>query len=236
MPQQPQDLDEELDGLEETSEQTGQTTSTTQKAPNRRTSGNWKDDPEYQRMQSQRDKAVAAAQRAAYEAEQRAAQLEAQFHQMRMSSMSEQEQLAYQNQLLQAQLQQERRQRELDAFAIQRDRDLKEIARKTGIPLEQIENAPDVHAAWSIAIDWKENQRYGKKKKATRQRDEYFEDIDDTDEDEVDDTVDVGGGKASSRSTTLQQEYDKHRKSFNLKGQLEAMAKADRYGITLNEW
>lgn len=221
-----QDFDEELDGVDDATS-TGEGKATNQKAAGGETkSKNWQDDPEYRRIQSETDQRIAAAER-------RAAQLEQQYHQDRMEKLEGADKLAYQNQLLQQELQRVNQQRELEMWAMQRSRDLADIATRTGVQLRDIEaklpQGASVHDAWLLAQDLKEQQatKPGKRKQVV---------VEDDDDDEPDDSVDMGTSKAVTTKQQLQAGYDKHRKLFNVREQLEYKARADELGITINEW
>ncbi len=223
------ELDEILEGVDE-----AEATPTNPQGTNRQT--NWDDDPKFREWKSGLQSQISAAERRAIEAEQRNAALESQYHQDRMASMTEAQAIAYQNGLLQKQLQQVQRERDLDAYAIQRQRDLQDIVRKTGVPIEVIEKAPNVHEAWQLGYDYKDSQA-AKGKPVPKRRD------DDDDEEEevaprrrVNDTVDLASGKPRSKAAALQAQYDKHREAYNVRQQLEIMAKADELGIELREW
>jgi hypothetical protein len=214
------ETDKELDeGSEGVGTSTGES-STAQTQPNRQP--NWNEDPKFREWQSKMDQREADAKRLAYENAQRAQQLENQIIQMQMSGLDDEGKLAYQNQLLQKQLVDIQKQRDLDAYAMQRRRDLEDIAAKTGAPIEVFEDAPSVHHAWQKAYEYA-----SKGKKPSRE-----EEIQRT----ANDNVDIGGGRPRGKSATLQAEYDAARKSYDIRKQLEAMAKADQQGVTINEW
>lgn len=221
------ELDEILEGVDE-----AEATPTAQEGKNRQP--NWDDDPKFREWKSGLQSQISAAERRAIEAEQRAAALEAQTHQDRMANMTEAQAIAYQNGLLQKELQRIQRERDLDAYAIQRQRDLQDIVRKTGVPIEKIENAPNVHEAWQIGYDYKDEQAL-KGKSVPKSRDEDEEE-EATPRRRVNDVVDTGGGKPRSKAAALQAEYDKHRAAYNVRQQLEIMAKADELGVTIREW
>lgn len=215
------DLDEVGQGVDEG---TSQGEATTTQAKPQRTTTNWQDDPKYREQQSKRDRELAQAQRAAFEAQQYAAQVEAQFHQTRMAGLEGEDRLVYQNQLLQKQLADQQRQRDLDAYALQRENDLREVARRTGVPMDELTDVRDVHEAWSKGWDYYET----KSKSGGRNQ-----------EQEADDSVDLGSqGRPpnSTKAAKIQAKYDEARKQYDVKGQLEAMAQADGEGVTLKEW
>ncbi len=214
------DLDEVGQGVDEG---TSQGEATTTQAQPQRTTTNWQDDPKYREQQSKRDRELAQAQRAAFEAQQYAASVEAQFHATRMAGLEGEDRLVYQNQLLQKQLADQQRQRDLDAYAMQRDNDLREVSRRTGAPMEDLQGSRDVHEAWTMGWDYYENNQKSRRAKV----------------EDVDDTVDIGSSGrpvSNSKTSKLQAKYDDARKQYNVKAQLEAMAEADGEGVTLKEW
>ena len=182
---------------------------------------------EFKAWQANADRRVAAAEYAANQAGQRAAQLEQTYHQQLMAGMNDQQKIVYENRLLKQQMTEVQRQRELDAFAIQRQRDLEEIVRETGIAIEEIESAPNVHVAWQIG-----NKFFKEKGPGKRSRNQE----DDIDLDDADDTVDLGGGKPSGKASGYQKQYDEYRKSFDFDKAFEVMAKSARAGVTIREW
>jgi len=212
-----QELDAVQDGDAGTS--TGEAQSSAKPTTSRQP--NWNEDPGFREYQSKQDQRISMAERRAQEAERRAAYIEQQVHETRMQGMDEAQKLAYSNQLLQQQLAEMQRQRDLDAYAIQRQRDLDEIARKTGVPVKEIEDAANVHDAWAKAYDWREANGKGRLADATAPR--------------TNDTVDLGGGKVTSKSAALQAKYEAAVDSYDLRKQLEIMAEADSAGISLDE-
>ena len=195
-------------------------------APPPRQTTNWQDDPAFREQQARRDREIALAQKAAFDAQQYAANLEAQMHNRNLAGLEGEERVMYQNQLLQQRLEEVQRQRDLDAFAIQRQRDLQEISYKTGAPLNMIENASSSYEAWNLAYDWKEKNS---SKESVRRREI---------ERDADDNVDIGSSKphGNSKAAKIQAKYDEARKAYNVKGQFEAMAEADGEGVTIKEW
>jgi hypothetical protein len=219
------ELDQELDevgGGVEHGTSTGEAT-TAPTTPNRQPKVNLNEIEEFKKWQSAADRRVEDAARRAYEAEQRAAALEQSFHQNAMSQLEGAERVAYENNLLRKNLENIQRQRDLDAYAIQRQRDLQEIASKTGAPLEAIEDAPNVHVAWARAYE------YAAQNNKPKPREEEIAE-------RANDNVDIGGGRPRGKASALQEEYNKHRKAYDLGKQLEVMARADREGVAIDEW
>lgn len=216
------ELDNVQDGVENGTS-TGEAASTATPEQGRQT--DWNQDPKFKEWQSKADKRISQAERMAAEERNARLQLEQQYHQDRMNTLPDGDKVLYQNQLLTRQLQELQRQRDLDAYAIQRQRDLDDIIRKTGVPLEQIENASNVHEAWQIGYDFRE-------KNGTGQRSTREEEI----ERRADNTVDIGGGKATGKSAVIQAKYDTARKQYDMRGQFEAMAEADAAGVAITEW
>lgn len=177
---------------------------------------------EFKAWQASADRRVAMAEQAAQQAAMRAAELERQYHEQQMRQLDGEDKVLYQNQLLQRQLAEIQRQRDLDAYAIQRQRDLEEIVRETGVPMEQIQGLPNVHEAWAVGNRFLKEQ-------TKRQTSE-------TPYRQPNDNVDIGGGKPMGKAAALQAEYDEARKSYNLRAQLEVMAKADGQNIKIKEW
>lgn len=179
--------------------------------------------PEFQSYQSGVDRRMGEMQqRVQFEAHQRA-QLEEQLHSIRMQGMDEQQQLAYQNQLLQRQMQELQRQRDLDILAIQRQRDLEEIVSTTGIPWDKLEGVPNIHEAWRRGQQHQKTVQMVGGQQPSPER-------------QVDDRVDVAGSKPRSTTERIQQKYNDAKKAYNLDGILEAMAEASDKGFTINEW
>lgn len=220
-----QELDEALDGVEEGTS-TGEANSTNQSQPNRQTSINWQDDPKYREQQAKRDREIAEAQRMAHEARQEAQRYRQWAEEQAMRGLEGEELLTARLQQAQRQIAELQRERELDLYAMQRQRDLEDIVRKTGIPFDDIKGAANVHIAWQMGYDYKEAQA-SKPKSRTRQE---------VIEEEADDTVDLGAGKATNTNSTWQKRYDDHRKAYNMKEALDVMAEAERRGVHINEW
>jgi hypothetical protein len=202
---------------------TGEAATTNQGQPNRQSS-NWQDDPKYRELQAERDAREAALAKQVWESQQQMNQMKYAIQQMQLQGLEGEQLLAAQLQLTQQQLAEVQRERDLAAFAVQRQRDLEDIVRRTGVPMKDIENAPNVHVAWQIGADYKDKSGKGAAQAtedSTRQ---------------PNDDVDVGGGKPMGKSAALQSEYDAARKDFNFSKTLEAMAKASQQGVTLREW
>lgn len=181
---------------------------------------------DFRKWQSNADRRIAQAERLAQENAMRAQQFEQAFHQQQLQGLDANGKVAYENQLLQRQLQELQRQRDLDAYAMQRQRDLDDIVRKTGVPLDMIENANNVHEAWQIGYDYREKNGTGQRQ-VSRQEEILAK---------TDNTVDIGGGKAQGKVAVIQEKYDAARRLYNMKEQLEAMAEADAAGVTIKEW
>lgn len=227
------ELDDVRDDVDDITSE-GDDGSTNQDEQGRQTTGNWQSDPKYRELQSKQDRMLAQekkarerAEAAAYQASQRVSQMEQRLQQLEMRGLEGEELLVAQNRLLQAQLQEVARQRDLDAFAIQRQRDLDDIVRATGVPIEEIEDAPNVHAAWQKGFEWREKETGVRSSRA--QREAEIERI-------ADDRVDMGAGKPTGKSSAWQTKYDKARENYEFTEALEIMADAERRGVTIREW
>jgi hypothetical protein len=210
------DLTETLDGVGEGTS-TGGAESTASEQQGRQSDVVKAED--FRKYQSNADRRISNAERVAQENAQRAAAYEQQLIDIRMQGLDDGGKLAYQNQLLQRQLGEIQRQRDLDVYAMQRQRDLDDIVKKTGVPLDKIENASNVHEAWQIGYDFKEQS--GRSGESGRK---------------ADNTVDIGGGKATGKAAIFQSKYDAARKDYDMIGQFKAMAEADEAGVEIKEW
>lgn len=181
--------------------------------------------PEFQAYQSNVDRRIATIEARAradvQAATDRAIRLEQQVHNVNMRGMDEQQQLAYQNQLLQDQIREINRQRELDIMAIQRQRDLEEIVASTGIPWEGLEGVNNIHEAWRRGNQFQKQQAEARSL---------------IEQNPVDDRVDVAAARPSGATSRMQQEYDSLKKAYEFDKLVDLMAEASRKGITLNEW
>jgi hypothetical protein len=216
------DLEQGQSELDQTS--TEQTGTTTQVRPTQQP--DWRKDPEYVRQQANLQREAASAKKAAWEAQNRAAAIERQFQEDRLSRMTEQEQLVERYRMAVSELNHERRQRELDAYAIQRKYDLDQIANTTGVDrdeLEDIEKYPTSHDAWVYATS-----ANAKKKSSKRSRQDEIED-------EADNRVDVAGSKSTTKAAQLQAKYNAARTQYNQREQIQILAEADSLGIALKE-
>jgi hypothetical protein len=183
---------------------------------------------EFKKWQSEQDRKN--AQRDSYyqqqlRAEQQArAQLEQQFHQVRMQGLDESGQLAYQNQLLQQQLAELARQRELDQYAYTRQRDLEDISRKTGVPFEKISGFNTAHEAWDFAVE--EMKKTPTPAGAKAQQDA-----------ETPDPVNIGGNKTKDTASELYREWnDAMTKDYDMGKAMRLEDKAIRAGIDPQGW
>lgn len=140
---------------------------------------------ELQKIRSQAGREAAEAKRAAEQARQEAAALRQQMRAIQTRDMDEVELPKFERDearqyaaSLEQQLQQMQQQ-------IQRERDIAQIASKTGAPREIIESAEDYADAWSRAADWlRENATTAAERKQAERA-----------EKQAANAVDVGGGK-----------------------------------------
>lgn len=216
------ELDNDFDAVEAARNANAEAKPTGQEDGSRQPRPNLDEFPEFREWKSRADSRDWQRQQEITQVSQRAAQMEQELHNIRMQGMDEVQQYAYQNQLLQQQIANLNRARELDAFAIQRQRDLEEIAHSTGIPIEQLYGARDTHEAWKIG--YKHQSENGNRRQASG------------DERAPNDTVDVGGGRPSSAQARLQAEYDKAAKNYDMQRMMEVMSVAGNKGIAINEW
>lgn len=184
---------------------------------------NLDDDPRFRAFKSSADSRISQAEQRARYVEQQYAETQRQLQQVYMQGMDETQKLQYMLQLKDQELAQERRARELDAFAQQRQRDLQEIARRTGAPVDLLTNARDTFEAWSMADEFRQKQ--GKQRVA---QDEPVQ--------QVDDRVEVGGGgKPLSQAQRLQRDFNKALDDKDLSRQWEIMDKAMLSGVKLRD-
>lgn len=181
---------------------------------------------EFKKWQSAADSRDAYNRQMAYEAQQRAANLEQQFHQMRMQGMDKEQQLEYQNQLLQNQLAEVGRQRELDQLAFTRQRDMEEIATKTGVSFEELRQFNNAHDAWRYAVDKAQPTKGAKAAPKAEALDA-----------EVPDNVDLGSGKPVEAGSKYHNEWKRAKnETFDMRGMWEAEEKALKAGVDISKW
>lgn len=188
---------------------------------------------EFRAWKSKSDQRVAQAERAAAQAAQRAQELERQFHEARMGSMDDADRIAYERDMLKRQIAEIEQQRAYDFQLFQWNQSLKEISEETGIDIEQLEEAKDIHDAWRMGRKFEKSQG-GKTRKTSR----YDELDEDEEEDEprrpVDNRVALGDGKPQGKAGRIQVEYNKALEQYDYDGMLAAEEKAIRAGISLN--
>lgn len=219
------ELDDVQDEVEDVTS-TGEDSSTNQNGKVRQPT-NWQDDPEYRRQQSKRDRELAQARNAAAQAAAEARQLREWVEQNSMRGLEGEELALARNRQLEQKLAEVMRQRDLDAFAIQRQRDLQDIVNATGIPIEEIEDANNVHEAWQKGFAYRDKETGTRTSKAQRQQEM---------DDAVDDRVDVGQGKAKNAAAALQAKYDKAREDYDMGRTIAIMDEASRKGVAIREW
>lgn len=220
-----QELDTTLAGVDETSQ--GEPQATAGQGQERQPVDLTKL-PEFKSWQSERDRKDAFMQSQIQQEAQARRNLEAQYHQLNMSTLDETGKLNYQNQLLQQQLNEVARQRELDQFAFTRQRDLEEITRKTGVSLEEVSKFNNVHEAWSYAVEQQQSRPAAKGSKMPPKVQQ--------DDSEVPDTVDLGSGKPLDAATRYRNEWKAQKSDFNMRGMLDAEERAIKAGVDISKW
>lgn len=104
---------------------------------------------------------------------------------------------------------------------LQRERDMLNIATKTGAPVEMLRQAGTYDEAWELAFSHATNQRTQQQQaaqQATRQ---------------AANTVDLGGGAPRGAGSDFQARYDKAMKEYNTSTALDIMFEAERAGVEL---
>lgn len=121
-----------------------------------------KEDPKWFReWKSKMDVRLAQEAEARRAVEAKLAQIQAERDAERMSTMDEVEREKYLRQRLEGELQQMRQNQELAYKALLRQQELAKIVAETGIPLEEIENAPSADAAWVMGIRYMRRKGQG---------------------------------------------------------------------------
>lgn len=181
---------------------------------------------EFRRAQSKFQKQISELEyRLALQA-QETNQYRQQLTQQQLAGMDDTERLAYERDMLARQLQEVERQRQLDAFAMQRQRDFEDIHRRTGVPVEELEAAKDVHEAWLIADEYRAKNS-SRSSKTTAQESAPAR--------VTDDRVDLGRGKPPTPESDLQRKYDAAAADYNLRGMLEAAEEARLRGVQIKK-
>lgn len=118
---------------------------------------NLDDDPGFRKWKSTMDKQVAEMKQAMSAAERRAWEAEQREHQSKMSQMDDRERLAYENNLLRQQLEMSDKRMRAQAFAAQRDADVMRVATKKGLDPDDLKEALpdgfDSFVLWEVADD-----------------------------------------------------------------------------------
>lgn len=219
------DYDDELDDdlQEEQSESTTRERDEQQPKSKKQAKPNWNDDPEFVRQRAEMQRRAAQAENYAREAADRARHFEQQLRQIQLSGMDDSQRALAERDMMAQQLQEIQRQRDLEAFAMERDRDLREMSEETGMPYEELaEQAYDKsnHQMWKIARKWERDNREESVGKNTRQ---------------PDDRVDMGsGGKPKTSQQRFQAKYDDAKKLYNYKDMVRLEEEAHKAGVTIN--
>lgn len=177
---------------------------------------------EWQRAADRRD---AQYQRQLQEQNNKLQALESSYHQSNLRGMDETQQLAYRAQWLEGQLANERQQRELDRYAIQKDNDMDNIARKTGVSKNELAEFPNAFEAWNYAVEKmleRDTQPKGRGRKAAAQ-----------DEAEEPDPVDIGTGNSQGVAGSMQAKYNAAFASGNFKEIFAVEEEANKKGVSL---
>lgn len=179
--------------------------------------------PAFRKWKSQMDKRLAQMEKSMSASERRAYEAEQRLHQQRMEGMSELERANYQVQYLQEQLQQMQRLRELDAFAFQKEQDIRHVAAKKGLSYEELAEAlpQDANAMvlWEIAEEMASRKQAEAKDKPVRKAAQ------------PNNKVDLGGGKPAPKVNEYQAAYDAARKEFDVNKMLQVKEEALRQGV-----
>lgn len=180
---------------------------------------------DFRKWKSVMDKQINELRQSHSAAEKRAWEAEQRMHQLAMQNMDESQRKDYMIQMLQNQLQQLEQQRQLELYAMRKEQDILYVAQKMGLDANELKEAlpqgADNHQMWDIATDMA-------RKRAKLQQPAKAQ--------KVENQVYTGTGSSAPAPNKWQKMYDEARREFDTDKMLNAMAGAGRDGVTLNEW